>query len=61
MKYKALTNIHHDNTHYAPGDEMELSGAEAAQLLDMGAIEPLVKPFAAKFTPTKLNSGAQGE
>lgn len=61
MKYKALTTIKHNNTDYAPGDEIEFSGAEAAQLLESEAIEPLVKPFAGKFQPTGLHSGAQGE
>lgn len=61
MKYKALTTIQHNNTNYAPGDEIELSGAEAEQLLECKAIEQLVKPFAGKFRHTSLHSGAQGE
>lgn len=45
MKYKALGHISHDNTHYYPGDEIELSSDDAKPLLEIKAIEPYIKPF----------------
>lgn len=45
MKYRALGHINHNNEHYNTGDEIELSSAEAAPLLEVKAIEPLIKRF----------------
>jgi hypothetical protein len=45
MKYKALGPINHDGQHYNTGDQIELSNAEAAPLLEVKAIEPYHKPF----------------
>lgn len=45
MKYRALGQINHDNVNYYAGDEIELSSAEAAPLLEVKAIEPFHKAF----------------
>lgn len=58
MKYKALTNVHHDNDKYAPGDEIELADAEAAPLLEVKAIAPSVKPFGKPVEKTALHSNS---
>ena len=45
MKFRTLGHIAYNNEHYHTGDEIELSSAEAAPLLEVGAIEPMVMPF----------------
>lgn len=58
MKYKTLTNVHHDQVVYAKGDEIELSSVEAAPLLEAKAIEPLIKPFSKQVDKTALHSNS---
>lgn len=58
MKYKALTNIHHDEK-YAIGDEIELTDAEAAPLLEAKVIEPSIKPFSKAAEKTALHSNSR--
>jgi hypothetical protein len=57
MKYKALTNIHAD-VKYAIGDELELTEAEAAPLLEAKAIAPSIKPFSKSVEKTALHSNS---
>ena len=58
MKYKALTNINHDCMDYSIGDEIELSDAEAAPLLEAKAVEPSIKPFSKQVEKTALHSSS---
>ena len=37
-KYRALTTIDHDNTRYAEGDDIELSGEAEKQLVALGRV-----------------------
>lgn len=57
MKYIALCNIHAD-VKYAIGDEMELTDVEAAELLEIKAIKPLIKPFSKPVEKTALHSNS---
>lgn len=41
---RALTQILHDGRTYAPGDEVELTYAQYAELVTIGAVEPVVWP-----------------
>lgn len=38
-KYRCLTTIDHDNTRYAEGDDIELSGEAEKQLVALGRVE----------------------
>lgn len=59
MKYKALTNINMNNERFAIGSEIDLTEAEAANLLKNGAIEPIIKPFSKQFQKIALHSNNQ--
>lgn len=59
MKYKALTNIHHNGDRVLFGNEIELSDAEAAPLLKSGAIEQVIKPFSKGFKKTEPHPNNQ--
>lgn len=59
MKYKTLTNIHMNGEKFAIGSAIELTEAEAANLLKNGAIEPFIKPFSKQFQKTALHSDNQ--
>lgn len=48
MKYRACKTVDCDGKRYLTGDPIEVSGDQAAELLECGAIEPLNKPFSAK-------------
>ena len=56
MKYRTLTRVNH----HPIGAEIELTDAEAAQLLKSEAIEPIIKPFSKPVKPTALHSKAGG-
>lgn len=45
MKYKVISNLHHDNQEYKAGEEVELSQSQAKPLLENGVIERVIKPF----------------
>lgn len=59
MKYKTLTNMKVHGERLGIGAEIELTEAEAANLLKNGAIEPLIKPFSKQFQKTALHSNNQ--
>lgn len=48
MKYRCTRTVEHDQVRYHPGDKIEISGKARDDLLEVGAIEPFNKPFAAK-------------
>lgn len=60
MRYKILSPVNFDNTRYEVGEEIELSAADAHQLLEANAIEPFVKPFGRQVTSPVGGSGASG-
>lgn len=45
MIYKAISRINIDGKEVCPGDTLDVSGKQAEDLLEAGAIEPLHKPF----------------
>ncbi len=45
MKYRVASEIHHNNEKYFEGQEVELSLQEAGPLIELKAIEPIIKPF----------------
>jgi hypothetical protein len=51
MKYKALVNVHHNNTQYPHGEKLDLSDQEARPLLEIGAIEPAYPPVKVQLNP----------
>ena len=55
MQYRTLENIRCDGRDIAPGALIDLTSAEAAQLLAIGAIEPVHK----RFAPPVLAPGAK--
>ncbi|MDP2144411.1 MAG: hypothetical protein Q8J80_09825 [Gallionella sp.] len=59
MKYKTMTKIKHSGETFDVGAEIELTEADAANLLKSGAIEPLIKPFSKQFEKTALHSNNQ--
>jgi len=59
MKYKTLTPMKLYGETLCIGAEIELTDAEAANLLKNGAIEPFIKPFSKQFEKTALHSNNQ--
>ena len=59
MKYKTLTKMKLHGETLDIGAEIELTEAEAANLLKNGAIEPFIKPFSKQFEKTALHSNNQ--
>jgi len=51
MKFRALTRINAGHAIYEEGEILDLDPDTAAPLLDLEAIEPFHKPFAAPFNP----------
>lgn len=61
--YKATVNVVHDQTSYAPGDVVRVSGDDAKRLLEAGAVEEVAgeAPKPAKpATPTPPRAGLDG-
>lgn len=56
MKYKTLTKMKIFGEDLNAGAVIELTDAEAANLLKNGAIEPFIKPFSKQFEKTALHS-----
>lgn len=50
MQYRTLQNILHDGREIKPGELIELSGAQAAQLLELKAIEPAQRRFSKQIS-----------
>lgn len=46
MQYRATQRINHNGQIFEAGDLLDLSSAEAAQLLECKAVEPVNDPFA---------------
>lgn len=59
MKYKTLTKMKMFGETLDIGSAIELTEAEAANLLKNGAIEPFIKPFSKQFQKTALHSDNQ--
>lgn len=59
MKYKTLTKMKWYGETLDIGAEIELTDAEAANLLKNGAIEYFIKPFSKQFEKTDLHSNIQ--
>jgi len=59
MKYITLTKMKTHGETLDIGAEIELTEAEAANLLKNGAIEPFIKPFNKQFEKTALHSNNQ--
>ena len=59
MKYKTLTTVHHDSVIYNIGDEIDLDDVEAKPLLEVKAIEPVIKPFARPVEKTALHNSQE--
>jgi hypothetical protein len=45
MQYRTISTIQADGHTFAPGELVDFSGEQAAQLLADGAIEPIHAPF----------------
>ena len=58
MKYKALTTVNHDCVIYEIGDEIDLDDAEASPLLEVKAVEPIIKPFSKPVEKTALHTNS---
>ena len=61
MRYKVLSNLNLDNVAYAPGDAVDIDDVQAAPLLEVKVIEPFLKPFAERFTPSALHTSSKEE
>lgn len=49
MQYRTTTPIKHNGTRFTEGELLDLSDAEAQQLLELGAIEPVDMPFSGQL------------
>lgn len=58
MLYRCKTNI--NNGKYKEGDIAEFTGKEAEELLRLGAIEPVRKPFSREAGPVQAVLQQQG-
>lgn len=47
------STLHHDGEAYAPGEQVSLTAAEAADLLGVGAVEPIAAEAATKAADKK--------
>lgn len=59
MKYKTLVKMKMFDETLDIGAVIELTEAEAANLVKNGAIEPFIKPFSKQFEKTALHSNNQ--
>jgi len=60
MKYKVLRNLGYDQRSYKPGEEVEISAADADMLLSSGTIEPLNKPFGKMRRTVEMETETKG-
>lgn len=58
MQYKVLLAMHHEGHHVKPGDMLDLTEQQAAELLRRGLIETPLKPFDSNNLSLKINLGA---
>jgi hypothetical protein len=57
MQYKVLLEMQHDGSQVKPGDMLDLTEQQAAELLRRGLVESPHKPFDGDNLSLKINLG----